>query len=51
MKLLSKLDGGRAKLVGVIMFGGGIKARYWIEEHKKNGYLVLISDNHAELYK
>jgi|GEM_PF-4947834 len=41
---------GVMKQVGCIVFGGGLKARHWIEEAKKDGFRVMIRDGFAELW-
>lgn len=51
MKLHVLLEKGAVLQVGVIVFGKTLNPRYWIEEAKKKGYMVLISDGHARLYK
>jgi hypothetical protein len=53
MDFLAKREKGLlVKQVGVIVFGGGLNARHWIEEAKKeDGYNVLICNGYAELYK
>lgn len=51
MNFLAKREKGLVKQIGVIVFGGGLNARHWIEEAKKDGYYVLICNGYAELYK
>ncbi|HEY4489893.1 MAG TPA: hypothetical protein VJC12_01395 [Candidatus Paceibacterota bacterium] len=48
---MAKREKGLLKQVGLIMFGGGLNARHWIDEAKKAGYYVLICDGRAELYR
>jgi len=36
---------------GVIVFGAGLNVRHWIDTARKAGYLVLICDGHARLYR
>lgn len=52
MEFLAKREKGLVKQVGVIVFGGGLNPRHWIEEARKEGYYVLISNGYyVELYR
>lgn len=51
MHLQSLIEKG-AKPVGCVVFGGPIvDPRPWIDQARKDGYLVLICDGYAELYR
>lgn len=39
------------KQQGVIVFGPDIVARVWVDQAKAEGYVVMIRDGFAELYK
>lgn len=51
MSLLNALEHGKAAQVGVIVFGGGLNLRFWIEKARQDGYLVRICNGYAELYR
>lgn len=36
---------------GVLVFGGGMNNRRWIEDAKAQGYAVLLCGHYAELWK
>lgn len=36
--------------IGVIVYGGGINAREWINREKVAGRIVMLRDGYAEIY-
>jgi hypothetical protein len=38
------------KQIGVIVFGGGINARAWIDAERAVGHVVMIRAGYAEVY-
>lgn len=41
----------KMKLLGIIFYGPDLNARHWIEEAKRDGYIVVLHPNRAELYR